>query len=77
MKLIVIDIAQRVAGPGAQRITIKNTGAVIVYFGRTAETATAADGLPVEASEGLWIDGPVWAACAEGLTGEIRYLLPS
>jgi hypothetical protein len=77
MRLTVIDIAQRVTGKGAQRFTIKNVGDVPVYFGRTAAEATVELGLPVEPSEGLFIDGPLFVSAAIGQTGLLAVLPPA
>lgn len=72
----VTDTATRIIPKGAQRATVRNTGETTVYAGRTAATANETNGFPVHPGEGLWIDGPLYVACAEDETGEIRALLP-
>jgi hypothetical protein len=75
--MTVTDAPTRIISKGAQRATVRNTGETTVYAARTAAQANETDGFPVFPGEGLWIDGPLYVACAADETGEIKALLPA
>jgi hypothetical protein len=74
--MTVTDAPTRIIPKGAQRATVRNTGETVIYCARTAATANPTNGFPVYPGEGLWIDGPLYAACDTEETGELKALLP-